>query len=264
MSIFQEYDNELVRNYDILFRQFEIDISKLENSLMMESSMEEMEEIIFAESDDTIDLSYLFNDNQPKEKKRSKFMEMMQSISEAISKFITDIIDMITNMFSGSSHIDTETYLSSNTGKIELENDVRMVNKKAKDKVREGRKLIQAISNKANVDPSVINDYVDAVAKGIQENGKVVLQTASAYSQLKHANDDLVHLKNEMKDALKDCKDVLGDPTKEMQVKRVYTAMQRCIKEATYAHKLLCRNLYNEALRKQEEEKKNKKNTGGR
>lgn len=255
MSLFQEYDNSLERSCDILFRQFEIDVSRLDNELIIESSINEIEQELFCEGE-MLDIDLTPKKKEPK----NNFIKYLSSIGEAISRLITDIIDTISNMFSKNSHLDIETYLSSSTGSIEMDNDLKKVHSQVKDEIRKGRKLIQDISNKTNIDDAIIEEYVDRASKGVTKYGKTIVNTASSYTQLKHSTGDLQNLKNDMKSALSDCLASNGDPRKEGATKRVYKSMKNWIAEGTRAYSMFSNNIYKEAMRQQkEEEKKNKK-----
>lgn len=258
MSIFQEYDSDFLRNYDILFRQFEIDVSRLHNQMILESSLYDMEEQLFCEAE-TLDIST----TPSKSKNNNKFMTAISQIGKAVSNFIKDVIDMIANIFNTSSHVDLQSYLDSATGSIELDYDLDRVNKQVRDKIREGRKLIKAISSKTGVDESLINDYVDAASKGIQKYGTTIIKTAGTYAQIQRVTGELTGLKQEMEDALTDCMQASNDPLKREQIANVYKAMQHWSNKSTQICARFTSDIQKEALRQQKEaEKKQKK--GGR
>ena len=257
MSIFQEYDNSLQRSCDILFRQFEIDVSRIDNELTLESTIESIESELFCEAE-TLDINSI--SKPEKQKTQSKFSKTMSNIAQKVSKLINDIIEMFSNMFSSKSHLDVEAYINSSKGTIELDNDLKRVQAQVNAEFRKGRKLIQAISKGTGVDDETIEHYVDSTTDGVRKYGKTIISAAGSYALFKHATGDLESLKKEMNSALNDCKTAAGDPRKEMQVSKVYTAMRHWIAEGTKAYAMVGNRINEEALRQQKiQDKQNKK-----
>lgn len=263
MALSKEYDSAIAYNYDILFRQFEIDVSRMENELTFESTISEMEETLFCEAET---LSVDVESKTRKKDSEGGFIKTISKIAEAVSKFITDVLQMISDMFTGSKkHIDIEAYLNSAQGSIEMEYDLERVHKQVRDEMRKGQKLIKAISKGTRIDESEINRFVDRAVDGIQDHGKTVIKTANTYKKYQQATGNLKEMKDEMVEALADCKDASGDPAKQINVMRVYKAMKKWIVEATNVYSMFSRKVYEAAMQQQkEEEKKNKKNKGGR
>jgi hypothetical protein len=262
MALSQEYDSTIAYNYDILFRQFEIDVSRMETEATLESTFYEMEEELFCEAET---LSVDIKSRSEKKENKSRFSKTLSKIAEAISKFINDVIQMVSDMFSGSKkHLDLETYLNSAQGSIEMEKDLERVHKQVREEIRSGRKLIKAIARGTGIDESEINNYVDKAVDGIQDHGKTIIKTASTYKKYQQASGNLKEMKDEMVDALTDCKDAAGDPEKQVNVMRVYKAMKKWVTEATNVYSMFSRKIYAEAMKQQQEEEKKKKNKGGR
>lgn len=257
MYIFQEYDSPLERECDILFRQFEIDVSRLENEFMLESSISEIEGSLFCETE-TLDITNKSKKSSDKNQP-SKFTSFIKEMGRRILQMIDDIIQMFSNMFSNKSHMDIEAYLNSSTGSIEMDNDLIRVQHQVNTDIREGRKLIQAISKGTRIDDAKVEAFVDKASKGALKYGKVLVATAGSYALFQKATGGLESLKKEMSTALEDCKDASGDPKKEIQIKKVYTAMRHWISEATHVYSMFGKKIQEEAIKQQKNTSKNKK-----
>ena len=255
MSLFKEYCTTFERESDILFKQFEIDVSRLDTELTMECTFHELEDSLFEEAE-TLDIRE--TSKSKKENKDSKFSKIMKNISDTVTKLITDVIELISNLFSSNSHIDIDSYLQSSTGSIELEYNLKDVRDKVNDEVRKGRKLIQAISKGTGVNDAMIEKYVDNASECVIKHGKVIMTTAQSYAMLNHATGDLDDMKREMKDALRDINRSVRDPYQEIQITKVYRAMRHWISTGTKIYVDVGNQIQKDAIKQQKKQKRKK------
>lgn len=255
MSVFKEYLTTFERESDILFKQFEIDVSRLDVELAMECTLHELEESLFEEAE-TLDIREI--SKSKKEKNDGKFNKAIHSIADSVSKLITDVIEMISNLFSSNSHIDIEAYLKSSKGSIELEYDLKEVQDKVNTEIRKGRKLIQAISKGTGINDRMVEKYLDGASECIIKHGKVIMTTAQSYEILNHATGNLNGLKQEMKDALGDMNRSVGDPYKEIQITKVYRAMRHWITAGTRIYADVGNQIQKDAIKQQKKQKRKK------
>ena len=243
MTVFQEYEYDLPLEYDILFKKFYIESTRIENQLMMEYDIEELENMIFSENENVIIL------HEVNEKTENRFVKFISALVESIIRLITDAIDMFKDIFSKKKHINIDSYLDSETGSKQLEEDLDRIHDEVKTEIRKGRKIIQAISKKTKVDDKVIDDYVNKATIGIRKHGKTTINTIGSYRLFNKATGQLNELKNEMKESLSDCKKASNIKERQTQCKKVYIAMKHWIVEYTKFYTLLGNNINQEIIK---------------
>lgn len=242
MSIYAKYNYPFQRELDILYYKYEIESEKLNDELYFET-------FYFQESEND-------EKSNPSVKRSSgKIMSIITRICESVSRLITDIIEMFSNIFTKKKDLDIDTYIKSNTGSIELDTDLQQVQQQVNAEVRQGRKLIQAISKGTKINDETVEKYVDKATEGIHKHGKTMFTSAKAYKMFQNTTGNLKFLKSEMKDALDDCKANFGQPGKEVNISKIFKAMKHWVEEGINAYRYVGYKIYEEAINQSKKKK---------
>lgn len=208
----------------------EIDIEFLETQIELEKSLND-----YLIESDILSLG-IFTEEENKaanEQKRSKFGEFIKRITDAIVNALKNLGTAISSAFGGGKHINTQDFLNSDTGKGIYAADIEKINKECDDKILEGRKMIQAISNGTGVDDHTVAKYVDGAANFAANNGTVLLSTGVAIAAIPKAREwinnklGLIQQSEEtLHDvALKNYEDRNKQQEEQSKIGKIYTAM---------------------------------------
>lgn len=246
--MFTIYESEYEKNNDILFRKFDLDIERLKLEYMMLA----VDGDLFTEDNNEVDLSFN-NKSKSKEKsddKGTKKKNIIIRLCESIIKFITDVVSSVKDIFTpGKSHVDIKSYLASEQGQIELDNDLMKVEDQVNEEIRKGRKIVQAIANKTKIDDAVVEEYIDNAAKGVKNYGRTIVGTGYSYLLYQKSTGRLKAMKDELAATAKLAKDTITDPDADVQVYPVIQAMKKWIKEGAAIYSLFGREIDQEARR---------------
>lgn len=157
------YENEYDYKFDILMREFQIDMMQINDEYIYESQI--------------YDLSLtMFESENPPSENGSKFLSAIRKIFMRIKRFITDFISMIDDVLTGGKkNITPEEYFEDPNVKVQIEGDVNKINAIVDDEILKGRKFVQALSRGTNIDDRIIANWVDSGAQKLDKCGKPLL-----------------------------------------------------------------------------------------
>ena len=188
----------------------------------------------------------------------TKFKELVNKIISYMKTLIKDVIEMFENTFSNKEEIDKDSYLASETGKLQFDYDCYQVEEKVHAEIRKGRKIIQAISKGTGIDDATVEHYVDSTADIIKNNKEVIVLTGVGFALWKRGSKKLKDTSKELDSAEKDiarvAESVANDPKKQKAINKVLNAMRAKVKVGTDAIKH-----YGTKLSKTKKESKDKK-----
>ena len=178
--------SEQLRNVDKLLCECELEVGHVMSEFYVESTH-----------------CSVFNESEGLQENR--FKEMINKIFDAIKTAISSTASAIQDLFSGKEHIDVYNYLKSNTGKIEMENDLDEVYRKTCEDVAKGNKVIRALARLKGKDAvNATEDFMKAVEGGAVENTAKVISFASAAGYYnKYAKSSVYNTLNEEIDSAK-------------------------------------------------------------
>lgn len=234
MSIFREYESEEEKQIDILAREYDLSIHNANSTFALESAM----------------LSSIMKDpiyegvtgEEKTQTAGNKFKEFLKSIVNAVKNFVNGTIEMIQGLFSSKENIDLNTYLKSNTGQIQLDYDIKDIQRQVEDERRKGRKLIQRISSVTGVDDKEVESFVDNAADFANKHTKTIIKTAIAAPLIMA----VPKLLNKGKDNISDCANdanKVTDPKKQSQIQKVLNKMSSMEKDFGSIMAYFCKNL---------------------
>lgn len=245
MSILKEYEDSLERDFDIMFREHAIEFDRLNYEYAYECAMVDSDLSLMEESEEGTE------SNKP-----SGFANFIDKVVKSIGKLITDFCDMIKNIFNTNEHLTTSDYLSSDTGKIQLEMDMEKIQKNIDRELLEGRKIIQLISKGTKIPASTIADFTDKCARACKDHGKMIIGTAGAMAIVKGVSSHMKRAKSQVDDAGEDAKKC-ADKEGQTSIQRVMSAINKMMNEYTQLSSIVVRNINKETRKKQKENKKN-------
>lgn len=162
------YENEYDYKFDILMREFQIDMMQINDEYIYESQI--------------YDLSLtMFESENPPSENGSKFLSVIRKIFMRIKRFIADFISMIEDVLTGGKkNVTPEEYFEDPNVKVQMEGDINKINAIVDDEILKGRKFVQALSRGTNIDDKIIANWVDSGAQKLNDYGKPLLLAAGA------------------------------------------------------------------------------------
>lgn len=156
---------------------------------------------------------------QTEEKKKSLAGRIIDKIIGILSKIVDAIKEFFYNIKASFGHsLTVEDYMSSNTVKLEFEEDMRQIATFVDQQYAEARPIVSRIAKLTNTDVLKVEKWCDAVSNFAVKKGKFVLKAAATVGFCKMLERTLSkHLKlsDEFKAAMDKMKGKNLDPNKK-------------------------------------------------
>jgi len=223
------FDAIYLGNNDPIDRQFiaaetemDITIARANKEYMLESGLIEL-------SDNTLFMES--SDSSIKTKRENSFIKVVKSICTAIRNFIGDIVSTIAGMFDNRENITAEDYLESPTGKIQLEKDIRAVERIVSDEIRKGNKLLQKVSQLTGISDEAIDNWVKEGTEKIAKLAPVIIPAAMGFGFKKLFSAAFKDSSKAVDDAEREATSGdTSDPKKTSQVTKILNHMHSLVK----------------------------------
>lgn len=213
------------RDADISLKEFEVDMLKINDEYMRESSLLLISGNLILEGEGA----------EPQTK--GFFSKAVDKIVSAVSRLITSFIEMIGDIFGNKKNITTADFIDSDTGKVTLNHDVTKINQDINKELLKGRKMIQAISRGTKIPDETVASFVDSSADFINKYGKVVLGVG-ATMVLKNAILSAMNgNKKAMDDSGRDAKNGNPDKKAEEQKMSILNRMSNLVSQSVKVSK---------------------------
>ena len=223
MSVFvQLLEQDYSKQFDVMERQFDIDISRLLSRAIYEANIEMIEGNYVTEAEN----------NQQAPANTEKGENFLQKMIARIRNFISGFLDTVKNLFRSKEHVNLESYLASNTGQMEMEYDLKQVQQNLDSEMLKGRKLVQKISSATGVDDAEVANFCDTAARAIQKHGKTIVKIGVTFALFKAMTSKFRDKDREVA-AMYDNVPLIKDPKKKAQAAKVLASMANLIKDAT-------------------------------
>lgn len=246
MSVFvQSIEQDYSKQFDILERQFDIDIQRLYARAMYESQIEMIDGKYMTEAESQTEVNGT-NEN------------LLQKIISKVRLFIRNFLDSVSNLFKSKEHVDIDSYLASNTGQMEMEYDIRQIQSNLDNEMLKGRKLVQKISSVTGASDEEVANFCDGAARIIQKHGKTAVKIGVTFALFKAMTSKFRDKDKELAD-MYDKVPLIKDPQKKAQVAKVLNTIAHMIKDATTVGGMVGTALYAQRRKDAKEQAANDK-----
>lgn len=233
MSVFHDF---YIQSPDAIFDEFEISVMRINNKYVFESALGIDDNDLFSEAETP--------SNVPKK-------SWLSSMAERIGRLIKDFCNMIKNMFSFKGHLTLDDYKNSDTGKAQIDYDLRVVQDGVDAEVRKGRKLIQAISKGTHIDDAEVERFVDGTANILKKFAIPTIVTIGSIASFKAWEAKANKTNDEMQNAAKEGEN--ATPENKSKIQKIYSSMAKLVNEGLKARTICIKQIQNAS-------NKNKKN----
>lgn len=246
MSVFvQSIEQDYSKQFDILERQFDIDIQRLYARAMYESQIEMIDGKYMTEAESQTEVNGT-NEN------------LLQKIIAKVRLFIRNFLDSVSNLFKSKEHVDIDSYLASNTGQMEMEYDIKQIQSNLDNEMLKGRKLVQKISSVTGASDEEVANFCDGAARIIQKHGKTAVKIGITFALFKAMTSKFRDKDKELAD-MYDKVPLIKDPQKKAQAAKVLNSIAHMIKDATTVGGMVGTALYAQRRKNEKEQAANDK-----
>lgn len=225
MSVFQDF---YIQSPDAIFDEFEISVMRINNKYAFESAL-------------GIDNNDLFSEAETPSNGTKK--SWLSSMAERIGRLIKDFCNMIKNMFSFQGHLTLDDYKNSDTGKAQIDYDLRVVQDGVDAEVRKGRKLIQAISKGTHIDDAEVEKFVDGAANMLKKFAVPTIVTLGSIASFKAWEAKANKTNEEMQNAAKEGENTT--PENKSKIQKIYSSMAKLVNEGLKARTICIKQMQN-------------------
>lgn len=246
MSVFvQSIEQDPDKQFDILERQFDIDIQRLYSRAIYESQVEMIDGKYMTEAESKTEINGA-NEN------------LLQKIISKVRLFIRNFLDSVSNLFKSKEHVDIDSYLASNTGQMEIEYDIKQIQSNLDNEMLKGRKLVQKISSVTGASDQEVATFCDGAARIIQKHGKTAVKIGVTFALFKAMTSKFRDKDRELSD-MYDKVPLIKDPQKKAQAAKVLNSIAHMIKDVTTVGGMVGTALYAQRKKDEKEQSANDK-----
>ena len=157
-------DNDFMIESEILTREFQLDIDRLNDAYIFETEL------------CIVDGFYTESEEDVETKESKGFFAFVSGLIQRLIRLITDFFTMIKESILGpSKNLTAEEYFEDPGVKVKLDHDIEEMQRVADEELLKGRKFVQAIAKKTNIDDQVIADWVDSSSQKLSKVKGVVM-----------------------------------------------------------------------------------------
>lgn len=237
MSIFYESMTMLDKKLAIPYAQLEVDLSVINSNYKFESAMEEIDPCVMTEA-------------EAEARTGNAFTNFIAAIVAKVKKFFQSIREVLDDVFAKGDNIDFDAYKNSEGGNMELQFDIMKVQDAVDDKLREGRKIIMAISRATHIDSRTVENFCDSSARLVNDHGGTIISTATGAVMYKALRKKAGKAYQQFEEAAALAKKFCGkDPKKQEACRKVLNSMANAISDGGHYMNIFAKE-YNRTVKK--------------
>lgn len=209
----------------------------------------------------TLDSSFMedVQDTTDKPKKENGFVNFLKRIVAAIKRLISDMGEMFHNMFHPKDNQDLEKALENDPTKFNPGCDLDQMVQQETRTVKEGNRLIRAISNGTGVPEETINKYLKT---GLKVAAGAAIPAITAFLGVKKYKS-FMNKQKELSDDTENAANAASNanltPENQSLITKISNKISSSIGSAMQYGNAFRNNMANTTIKKQNEEEKNNK-----
>lgn len=223
-AIYLRNDDQVERDIIALETVMDIEVARANREYALESALIEL-------GDNTLFMEAPENKSSVKVKHENAFIKTVKTICNAIRNFISDIISTIAGLFDNRENVNIDDYMSSNTGKVRLEKDVRQIENIVNEELRQGNKLIQMLSKVSGISDEEIEKWIKSGTEKLAKVAPVIIPVALGFGFKKLFSSAFKSGSSEVSDAEKAATSGdASDPDKNRKITKILNHMHSLVK----------------------------------